>query len=465
MNILNCDKDPSAPIGVLGLGRSGISTARFLASNGYPVLACEEGTPAPEALELQGLPGIDLRLSHFQREEIAKCRSIVLSPGIPRYHPVLAQPLATQTPIVNDIEILYQWSQQYSTLAYGRKPRFIGITGTNGKSTVTTLVGLMMEAAGFITATGGNLGPPALSLWDPQVEVYVLELSSFQLESTLQFHPNTSALLNLTPDHLDRYPDLTSYLNAKKRIFIQQNREDYAILNADDSVTLGPVIQEMHASPVQVIPFSIQRSCVGGVYVREGIVIDHRNYTPVPLLEVANLKITGLHNLSNAVAAAAIALSEGVSGQTIAEVLQQFPGLAHRMEWIATKNDIRYYNDSKGTNVGAVVQSLRSFPDKVILIAGGRSKNSDFSSLASLIRQHVSGLVLMGEAADEMAMAFAGLTPIARATQMNEAVALATRMAHPGEAVLLSPACASLDMYRNFEERGERFREAVYGLS
>ena len=462
----------TSPVGVVGLGRSGIATIQFLVQQGLCVLAWDQ---RPEtAKTVATLPGVTVLPEHLPPDAFEACQAILLSPGIRRdiselnalrharqtpqtpQAPQSTQP--TPPPILNDVEWLFRHVR-----AHALETPFIGITGTNGKSTVTTLVGEMLEASGLPVGVGGNLGPPTLSLWDPKRSAYVLELSSFQLESVDRFRPKVSALLNITPDHLDRHATQEAYLQAKCRLFARQDVGDWAIINQDDPM-LTATLAQRRASSVGVIPFSIQRPIPGGVYAWDGTLWDHRGTHPVALMDLASLKLAGQCNRANAAAAAAIALAAGASPHAVVKTLTHFPGLPHRMAWVRTLQGVTYYNDSKGTNVGAVVQSIQSFHGKVVLIAGGRDKQGDFAPLAPLLAQHAAALILMGEAAPSMAKAWAGTTPIHRVGSLSEAVQRAHHLAKPGETVLLSPACASFDMFRNFEERGERFQEAVHAL-
>ena len=444
-----------SPVGVVGLGRSGIAAVDFLRQQGLTVVAWDCRPEAADAVAQW--PGVTVLPERLSADAFCHCQALLLSPGVRRDLPEL-QGYGSTLPVLNDVEWLFRHAVQHSP-----STPFIGITGTNGKSTVTTLVGKMLEASGLSVQVGGNLGTPTLSLWDPQTSAYVLELSSFQLESVADFRPRVAALLNLTADHMDRYATEEAYLQAKCQIFSQQGAGDWAVINQDDPF-LAEIMTRMSQSKVGLLPFSIQQPVKGGVYAWEGKLIDHRGKHPEPLLELQQIKLAGQCNQSNAAAATAIALAAGASAQAVVETLRQFPGLPHRMAWVRTIRGVSYYNDSKGTNVGAVQQSIPSFPGKVVLIAGGRDKNGAFASLIPLLKKHVSALILLGEAAEKMEKVWMGTTALYRVHSMEEAVQLSFRLAKPGETVLLSPACASFDMFRNFEDRGERFQEAVHAL-
>ncbi|MBF0140328.1 MAG: UDP-N-acetylmuramoyl-L-alanine--D-glutamate ligase [Magnetococcales bacterium] len=437
-------------MGVLGLGRSGLAAVRFLQGSGYRVVAWDQAKVVLDGVEVRDGPCPEL--------EFMDCEAVLLSPGIPRTHTAVAALITHGIPVINDCEWLYRQGQ-----ARAEPPECVAITGTNGKSTVTTLVGEMLAAAGFMTQTGGNLGQAALSLWREDTRIYVLELSSFQLESMARFRANSAALLNISPDHMDRYPDLQHYLDAKWAIFNNQRPGDVAVINCDDP-GLWPIAPRVLQEGVQVVGFSIQKPLPGGVYVADGWLVDHRGAEKIPILETARIRIKGRHNLANAAAASALALSRGASHATVAHILETFPGLDHRMQWVRTVNGVTFYNDSKGTNVGAVVESLASFDRPLVLIAGGRAKKTDFSDLRQAAAQRLRAAVLIGEAADDLENVFHGVAPIVRAGSMVEAVTLSLQQASPGDVVLLSPACASFDMFKNFEDRGQQFSEAVHGL-
>lgn len=432
----------------------------FLAARRIPVLACDEHLAPEEQSALAALPGVTLSSSRLPASLLVNAGTIVLSPGVPRTHPSVAAALANGVPVINDIEWLHTMIRQNE-----RHATVIGITGSNGKSTVTTLIGQMVAAgSGSKVAVGGNLGQAAMTLWDPEVSAYVLELSSFQLESISNFRADVAVLLNVTPDHLDRYPDFADYQAAKERIFANQRSTDQAVLNLDDPRVADLALRLDADSGPRQIRCSLRQTVEGGVYVQGHDLIDHRGPAPRRVMDLTTLKITGPHNRANAVAAAAAAMAVGIPEAAIVQTLQQFGGLPHRCEWIRTLEGVDYYNDSKGTNPGAVVQSLLAFPGGVILIAGGRDKHGDYEPLIAPIRERVLGVVLIGEAAAVMAPLFAGHTRVVPAASMSEAVQMARHLAKPGGTVLLSPACASFDMFRDFEDRGDQFREAVHAL-
>ncbi|MBF0188820.1 MAG: UDP-N-acetylmuramoyl-L-alanine--D-glutamate ligase [Magnetococcales bacterium] len=444
----------NAPIAVVGMGLSGRAAVTFLAQRGHTVLACDENPSAtfPEH------PGVEPLTGPLPEERLAHCRTVLLSPGIPREHAGLSRALKRGVPIINDVEWLYRHATK-------RNPsvRITGITGSNGKSTVTTLIGKIHQAAGMATAIGGNLGQAALSLWDENTTHYVLELSSFQLESIQTLRCPTALITNISPDHLDRYSTFKAYAEAKYSLFHQQQAGDVAIVPLDDPDLLDAVGRHLQPG-VRLLPFSARLTTENGIHVENGHLVDNRTGTAQPIIAVDEIRMVGMHNLANAASTTAAALSEGIEKKVIREVLRSFGGLPHRMEWVRTLNGVTWYNDSKGTNVGAVMESLGSFTSGVILIAGGRDKKGDFSPLAPLVQRIADGVILIGEAADAMERALHGTTRIQRADTLEQAVAFAAEQVRKEGTVLLSPACASFDMFRGFEDRGERFREAVHAL-
>jgi UDP-N-acetylmuramoylalanine--D-glutamate ligase len=359
-------------------------------------------------------------------------------------------------------------------------PSFIGITGTNGKSTTTTLVGLMMKEAGFRTLLGGNIG---IALTEeilkfvgaglkpaPTIPDYIVaEISSFQLETIHEFRPKVAVILNITPDHLDRYAGMEEYMDAKARIFENQTREDFLVLNADDTVLMKSANEKlrMKSDKPKVVYFSRMKE-VEGAYLKEGtIFFDLPEFGLWPSafsLQPSNFKIQGVHNIENAMAAALTALIAGCSPESVRNVLRDFPGLEHRLEFAGEFRGVRFINDSKGTNTGAVLKSLESF-DKVVLIMGGLDKGSDFSVLEEAVRKKVKALVLIGMAKDKIAKALGSATESLVAVDLQAAVGLSLSKASPGDVVLLSPGCASFDMFQDFEDRGRKFKEAVRNLA
>jgi UDP-N-acetylmuramoylalanine--D-glutamate ligase len=341
--------------------------------------------------------------------------------------------------------------------------RFLGITGTNGKSTTTSLLGAILEAAGLPVVVAGNIGTAlceVVTTLGPSHWV-VAELSSFQLETIAAFRPHVAVLLNLAPDHLDRYAAVTDYYAAKVRIFANQTPEDFAVLNADDP----PTLERSRGIRPQLRLFSRLRTVGDGAFVRDGRLVVRRDGRTEAVCGAEEIRIQGLHNLENSLAAAAAATAIGVRAEAIGAALRRFPGLPHRLELVAEVAGVRYVNDSKGTNVGAVVKSLEGYTGGVILIAGGKDKGGDFAPLRPLVATRVKRMLLLGQARTVIRAQLAGACPMEDVETLEAAVRQGAEIAAPGDTVLLSPACASFDMFRDFEHRGEVFRQAVQDLA
>jgi UDP-N-acetylmuramoylalanine--D-glutamate ligase len=434
---------------VVGMARSGIAAARALYGLGASVTITDKKPLDQLAGQVQSLSTTDIRIEAGGHPDsiFIEADLIVLSPGVPKIPQVLAAH-RHGVRVISELELGWILSDA----------PFVGITGTNGKSTVTTLVGLMLRKAGKKTLVAGNIGnalTEAPELLHGQ-DWIVAELSSFQLEDIDTFRPRVAAILNITQDHLDRYADMHDYGEAKARIFENQHKDDVLVLNFDD-----PLVRAMAPrARSRVVPFSRLEKHGNGAYVENGRLIV-RSET---LCGVDEIMIKGVHNLENAMAAAAMAFAAGADLASVAAVLREFPGLEHRLEVVREKAGVTYINDSKGTNVGAVVKSVEGFIRPVILIAGGLDKGSDFTPLAELFRQKVKLLILIGKAADKMAQALDGSTETVRATTLRDAVRLASARAAAGDVVLLSPACASFDMFKDFEDRGRQFKDAVRSL-
>ncbi|OSM07062.1 putative UDP-N-acetylmuramoylalanine--D-glutamate ligase [Magnetofaba australis IT-1] len=447
---------------VIGLGRSGQAAARFLAELGENVLAWDERDNPDAATALIQIPGVSVKFEPLDAAVLKACAQIVLSPGVPRAHPAIAAAIAAGVAVINDVWLLQQHANAH---AASGPPTFLGITGTNGKSTVTTLLGLMLEQYGLEVETGGNLGQAALTLWHELNTHYVLELSSYQLESLPGFRAQIGCLLNVAPDHMDRYADFDAYRAAKANIFAAQQAGDVAVINADDPAC-APVWEQLKQGPATVIPFSARQAIPGGIYPMDHHMVDHRiPDKPKKFFDLSHLKIKGPHNLANAAAAAAMALSVGVDYPTIGSALEMFAGLPHRLEWVRNVDGVDFYNDSKGTNVAAVIEALQAFERNVVLIAGGVAKGGDFTPLRELLPGRVTQVIAIGKASDQIAEQLDGAAPIARAESLQAAIEQGRAALPRGGTVLLSPGCASFDMFNNFEHRGEAFRDAVQGLA
>jgi UDP-N-acetylmuramoylalanine--D-glutamate ligase len=433
---------------VVGLGRTGLSCARYLQSRGLSFAVTDNRASPPESAALSQLaPGVKLRFGKFDESLLDGASQIIASPGVSLREPFLMTAAARGIPIVGDIELFVREA----------KAPIAAITGTNGKSTVTTLVGLMANAAGRRAIAGGNLGRPALELLnDPVPELYVLELSSFQLETTLSLRAAAATVLNVTPDHMDRYATVEEYAAAKERIY---RGCEAAIVNMDDVA-----VRSMRYRPGRVLGFSLHADPSADYYVHtqgdDAILMRGRER----LIAMSELKITGLHNAANAMASLAMCEALGLSRPACLQALRDFPGLPHRSQWVADIGGVRFVDDSKGTNVGATLAAVAGMPGSLVVIAGGQGKGQDFQPLAPAFRGKVRHVVLLGQDAKLLDSALQGTTTTQFAKDMDEAVRLAADAARPGETVLLSPACASLDMFRDYGHRGDVFAAAVRGL-
>jgi len=342
----------------------------------------------------------------------------------------------------------------------------VAITGTNGKTTTTTLCGRIFEDARKPVVVGGNIDPAFADVVAGMSADHtaVLEVSSFQLDHVVTFHPRIAVLLNITPDHLDRYDhDFGKYVASKCRVFANQGPDDTVIYNADDAVTRQAVEQLLPAG-VHALPFSVMQIMKEGAWLAEGVVMTGIHGRRSSVVEAADISIRGTHNLYNAMAATLSAQVMGVSTASIRATLRDFKGVEHRLEFVRTLNGITYINDSKATNVDSVWYALQSYSAPLILLLGGRDKGNDYTRLQDLVRKHVKAIVAIGESADKVRSSFAGIVPVDTAASMEEAVSMATRRAARGDMVLLSPACASFDWFTNYEHRGKVFKEIVGAL-
>ncbi len=425
--------------------------ARFFADRGARVTLSDSRPAAalPQCDDLR-VVGVRLDFAGHTEDVFAAADLVAISPGVPLTVPVLRRCMQTGIPILGEIEIAWRELEG----------QVVGITGTNGKSTVTTLMGGMFQAWGKKTFVGGNLGTPLVDAVGQGCEWHVVELSSFQLETIESFHPRYAVLLNITEDHLDRYRDMDEYLAAKMRLFENLDAADIAILNADDPM----VVAAAEGIMAQKVWFSSSRSLECGMCLVEDRIL-WRWQDRELIFPVDQLQLRGRHNQENVMAALIPPLLEGCPPEVAWNVAADFTGLPHRMELLGEFNGAAWYNDSKGTNIGSVVKSLAGLDAPVVLIAGGKDKHGDLSPLAGPIEEKVAHLVLIGEAAGRMAAEFTGLTNIHLARSMADAVAQAAALCEPGGAVLLSPGCSSFDMFRNYEERGRVFAEAFRELT
>jgi UDP-N-acetylmuramoylalanine--D-glutamate ligase len=437
---------------VVGLARTGVALCRFLAARGAVVTVTDQAKPkalAEPRREIAG-QGIIEKLG-VPRPVWQGCDLIILSPGVPPELDWLSAAREAGIPIWGELELASHFIE---------KP-LIAVSGTNGKTTATTLLGELLRASGLKPLVGGNIGTPVISLLDqqPESDCLILEVSSFQLDTAPRFHPQAAALLNITPDHLDRYPSLAAYAASKASLFRNMDGSDLKILNADDAA-----VAALGAGSGRVYYFSGTRRLEQGAWLDGDAIQVRLEKAGEASFSLADIRLDGRHNLENVMAALLLALDAGADPAACRRVLASFRGLPHRLEFVAEVDRVAFYDDSKGTNVGAVAVSLSHFDQPVILIAGGRDKDSDFSLLSSLIRERVKALILLGETRERLARVWKGLAPICLVNSMAEAVRRGYDLARPGEVVLLSPACASFDMFKDYAQRGETFQCLVREL-
>lgn len=456
--MIEVDSFRGETVAVLGLARSGLAAAQALERGGARVAAWDDDAGKRDAAAAAGVPIVDLA-----RSDLASVKALILSPGIPhtypKPHPVAARTRAAGGAIIGDIELLARSRPE---------ARYVGITGTNGKSTTTALVGHILASAGRKVAVGGNLGTPALSL--PPLgrdDIYVLEMSSYQLELTETLTFDVGVLLNITPDHLDRHGGMDGYIAAKRRIFARQKSPQAAVVGIDDEICRDIAGSLAAAHAQRVVPISAEARAPGGVYVEDGGLIDALDREPHSVLDLRHApRLPGRHNWQNAAAAYAAARCFGVDGAAIAQGILSFAGLPHRQELIATIDGIRYVNDSKATNADAAGKALACY-DAIYWIAGGVPKEGGIASLVPFFPR-IRRAFLIGKATEAFAATLEGHVPFARCGDLPHALQAAREAARAGRqkdaVVLLSPACASFDQFANFEERGAVFRRLVEAL-
>jgi UDP-N-acetylmuramoylalanine--D-glutamate ligase len=463
---------------VVGLGRSGVGAANLLSELCADVTVTDRKTEVElkNFIERINHP-VKLALRGHPEGVFVSADMVIISPGVPLDIVTLLKAKEKGVPIIGELELAYQIVRN--------KTEFLSVTGTNGKSTTTALLDFMLKKSGFRTILGGNIGmalteeiykivtKPNLSLVTRQLtlDFIVAEVSSFQLESIRDFRPKGAVILNFTPDHLDRYHSLEEYCDAKARIFENQMEGDFLLLNADDPETVKAMSEKLKVKKEKprIFYFSRKRE-VEGIYSREGRV--YCNFPELSiitrhslLINAEEITIKGVHNLENAMAASAMALLAGSPLDAVRDSLREFPGLEHRLEFVREIDGVKYFNDSKGTNIGAVVKSLESFNVPIILIAGGRDKAGDFSILRNLVKERVKAIVLIGEATEKIKRSLGDLTETLMAKNLQKAVEISRSISTKGDIVLLSPACASFDMFADFEDRGRQFKKIVTELN
>lgn len=434
----------SARLLIVGLGATGYSAAQFLQKTPikFAVIDSRKSPPLIDNLREQ-MPDVPVFSGGFDQSAFDVATHLLVSPGVSLNETAIHKAMQAGVTVISDIDLF----------ACATSKPIVAITGSNGKSTVTTMLGEMGNAAGVKTAIGGNLGTPALDLLQQNAELYVLELSSFQLERTTALNASAATVLNVSPDHLDRHDGMAGYAAEKQRIF---RGDGVMVLNADDAMVMA-----MQAAGRQSLTFSTQGPA--DFYLRRGET-DTLMHGEQALMAAGKLRLEGTHNIANALAALALGTAAGLSITAMCDALRRFKGLPHRMQKVAEKAGVNWVNDSKATNIGACIAALQGYERKVILIAGGDAKGADMAELVPAVKAKTKAVVLMGKDAQLIADALNNCVPVHLTTNMKEAVKVAAALASTGDSVLLSPACASLDQYRSYVDRGNKFAEAVMEL-
>lgn len=440
---------------VVGLGKSGVASALFLKARGARVTVSDSKTQEQLGAEIPVLldHGIAVETGGHGERTFREQDLIVVSPGVPVDAPPLVQARALGETVIGEIELAAQFLPG----------RIVAITGSNGKTTTTTLAGEILAAGGYSTAVGGNIGTPAISLVETAKPdtVAVLEVSSFQLETIATFRPKIAAVLNITPDHLDRHRTFEAYVNAKARIFENQTAEDFAVLNEDDPATA----ELAGRTKAQVFWFSRKKEVRQGAHVRDGKIFFRDPTGQREIMLVSEIPLKGAHNVENVLAGVAIGVLMKCAPDRIRQSISRFKAVEHRLEYVAAIGGVEYYNDSKATNVDATIKALESFPANIHIILGGKDKGSDYTVLQDLLRQRVKRVYTIGAAADKIESHLKGAAEIVHAETLANAIKRAAAAAQPGDVVLLAPACASFDQFNSYEHRGKVFKEVVRGLA
>jgi UDP-N-acetylmuramoylalanine--D-glutamate ligase len=441
---------------VVGLGKSGLAAALFLRRRGALVTVSDVRSAEALAKEIPALieAGIMVEsgghgLLTFRRQDL-----IVVSPGVPLDTPELAQVKHFGLPVIGELELAARFLKGHT----------LAVTGSNGKTTTTTLLGEILKAGGLPTLVGGNIGLPVVALIDDSTDDTwsVLEVSSFQLETTVQFHPEIAVILNITPDHLDRHGSFENYCAAKERIFAAQTAEDCLVLNADNT----PCAHAAARSAAKVYWFSIEHPVDQGAWLEQGSVVYRaaEDAATEHVMPLRGIPLKGAHNIENVLAAVVSARLAGVPAEVIRGAVESFQAVEHRLEYVITHNGVAYYNDSKATNVDATAKAIAAFSGGIHLILGGKDKNSDYTLLSDLLRERVSAVYTIGSAAAKIESHLRGVVSIYSCVTLDKAVASAAAAARPGEVVLLAPACSSFDQFENYEHRGKVFKQLVKEL-
>lgn len=439
---------------VVGLARTGVATALFCASHNAIVTASETRSES----ELGDIPaklreaGVTLELGGHTEKVFLAQDLIIPSPGVPADDPFLLAARSKRITIWSEIELAYRFLEG----------KLIGITGSNGKTTTTTLVHHILKSAGVETFLAGNVGTPLISLVESVIggTVAVVELSSFQLELIEHFRPDIGVYLNLTPDHLDRHKTLEAYAAAKARLFENQTELDAAVMNFDDEPS-----RHYQPKKAQLFWFSRKQRVKQGACLRGEDIFIVRNGKEEFVMKLSDIPLPGAHNIENVLAAVTAARLAGVDARTIGEAVRSFQGVEHRLEFVAEIRGVRYYNDSKATNVDATLKALDAFPGRILIILGGKDKGSDYTVLQKSLREKAILALLIGAASDKIESQITGSVAIERAGTLQRAVDIASHAAQPGDTVLLAPACASFDQFRNYEQRGQVFKQLIGELA
>jgi UDP-N-acetylmuramoylalanine--D-glutamate ligase len=439
---------------VVGLGKSGVASALFLKAHGARVTVSDTKSGDELRNEIPVLldHGITVETGGHGERTFRGQDLIVVSPGVPVDAPPLVQARSMGEAVIGEIELAAQFLPG----------PIVAITGSNGKTTTTSLTGEILTAAGLPTLVGGNIGTPAISLAEraKAETAIVLEVSSFQLETIETFRPKIAVVLNVTPDHLDRHRTLEAYVDAKARIFENQGGEDFAVLNADDTTCVAMAAR----TRARVFWFSRQKEVTQGAWVRHGNILFRDGTQQREIMQVSEIPLKGAHNLENVLAAVCAGALMGCAPEKIRQAVREFKAVEHRLEFVATIRGVDYYNDSKATNVDATIKALESFPANIHLIVGGKDKGSDYTVLNDLLRQRVKRVYTIGAAATKIESQIKGVE-VVHAETLENALRKANAVALPGDVVLLAPACASFDQFKNYEQRGQVFKEIVRGLA
>jgi UDP-N-acetylmuramoylalanine--D-glutamate ligase len=440
---------------VVGLGRSGAASAIFLQERGAKVTVSDSKS---EAQLQDGIPalldlGISIEAGRHGERTFRDQDLIVVSPGVPSDQPQLQQARALGIPVIGEVELAFRHLQG----------KILAITGSNGKTTTTTLVGEILAKSGKKTLVGGNIGTPVISLVSkstPETNL-VLEISSFQLETIEKFRPRIAAILNITPDHLDRHHTFQAYVDAKARIFENQQASDFALLNADDAACVG--VNDRVKS--ELYWFSRKQPVEQGAFLKDGQILFRRHGTEQAVLRRNEIQLKGEHNVENVLAAVAMSMVSGCSPEQARRAVLEFRAVEHRLELVTSINGVAFYNDSKATNVDATIKALESFPGNIHIILGGKDKGSDYTLLNPLLRERVKRAYLIGAAAQKIASQIKDAAPLVHSGTLEHAVRQAFDAAKPRDVVMLAPACASFDQFENYEQRGRIFKELVLSLA